>query len=98
MVQIGMPARVNREPDRVFTETLIYPRFRGVTILESGGDACPLIYLLILILVLRWREHIERAVTPFGVLKELDVAVDGGGELPRSSRPGKRSVALAHPR
>ena len=59
------------------TEIRIYPCFRGVGVLESGGDG----WCLVVVLVFGWGEHIQGAVAPCRVVEQLDVVVDGGSEL-----------------
>lgn len=60
-----------------FEDTVIYPGFRGVGGLESGGD----LLLLVLVLVFGRGEHVQGAVAPSAVVPDLDVVVDRAGEL-----------------
>lgn len=62
---------------------LVWPGFRGVGGLESGGDRC----CRVLVLVLGGCEHVQDAVASSGVVPALDVVVDRCGELDASSPP-----------
>src|SRR5690349_25027989 len=59
------------------TDSLICPGFCGLGMLESGGD----LLLLVLVLVFAGCEHVQGAVTSLGVVPDLDVVMDRGGEL-----------------
>jgi hypothetical protein len=56
----------------VSVDTLIYPRFRGVRVLESGG----VVGAEVAVLVLGWGEHAKSGVAASGVVEEFDVVVD----------------------
>jgi hypothetical protein len=58
-------------------DTWIFPCFRGVRVLESAGDGG----WSVLVFVLGRGEHIQGAVSSSGVVEQLDVIVDGGGQF-----------------
>lgn len=67
--------RRDDDPNAVDADRLIWPRFGGVAVLESGGvDG-------VVVFVFGGCEHAEGTVASAGVVEPVDVGADRGGEF-----------------